>query len=71
MKEMVGGFGKVQEETVGVFTLVVIKPCHRPRVQELVKKPAAVSPSTPVTHETNAPGLVAHPGSLFVNDTEP
>ena len=61
MKKTVGGFDEIQEETMGVFTLAVVKRCHRPRVQEFVKKSTAVSPLVPVFHGDNVPGAVAHP----------
>ena len=59
MKKILWGFGKVQEETIGVFTLIVVEPRHRACVQELLEKSAGVFPLVPVRQEANVPGVTA------------
>jgi hypothetical protein len=61
VEETVGGFDEVQEEAMGVFTLIVVEPRHRGWVEELMEKFAALSPLTSVFHHGNIPGGMAHP----------
>lgn len=60
VEEIIGRFDEVQEEAIGMFTLVVVEPRHCAWAQELVEESAAVFPLAPVFHEYNIPGGMAH-----------
>jgi hypothetical protein len=61
MVKTIGGFDKVQEEAMGVFTLIVVEPRHRGWVEELMEEFAGLSPSTSVFHHGNVPRGMSHP----------
>ena len=61
MEKTAGRFDEVREEAMGVFALVVVELCHCPWVQVPVEKSAAVSPSAPVCHGGNIPGVMTQP----------
>ena len=60
MEKMVRGFSEAQEETIGVFALIVVEPSHRGWTQEPMEKSSAVSPLVSVSHEGNVPGSKVH-----------
>ena len=45
---------------MGVLALVIVEPCDCPRVQEFVEKFADISPCSPISHDAEVPGMVAH-----------
>ena len=50
------GLSEIQEQSVGVFALIIVELCHCPGVQKLVAKPAAVFPQVSVSHRRDIPG---------------
>lgn len=60
IRKISGRLSEAQEQTVGVFVLVVIEVFHCSCIHKLVEKPAAVFPYVPIFHEGDIPGAMAH-----------